>query len=436
MTSRWTRAIAIASIIGVLVGVIAAVAIPTAESTPSDPPFVGLTGPVTMGAALRPEEGQVYLRPHRGTVREELRRKDPAGGPDWVIRSMTADRMAPRGSRRPGSDGVTGTGPCLQLLREVDGKLGWIDGDNVFRPVRVRDTGLLTKCSTPNLDTRKERVQDFDSEVLLAAPTSREPRVRGQFAWGFVGPRVRTMRLRSGGETRTPKRSARWGAFLEFYGPARPAGNTSLRLRYADGKLVDTSRGVHNPIAPEGYRPSPGDAIDRASSRIIARAPDPGGGPSWGVLGTRTRKGLWCLGQAGHLIGSIVGTIDPRYGTMMGASADDNPNGCGPRAQPTNRYPVQAVSSSGAYTDIAGLAPNGDQLRLQRGRTLILGRTLDSVVRLTVTTPRDVRTVIPSEPGKGFILVYDGGFSGGRLMATAHFRDGRTQEVELPGGGF
>lgn len=435
MTKRWMRVIA-ALIVGVLAGVIAAIVIPTAESTPSDPPFIGLSGPITTASKLEPEEGQGYLRPHRGTVHEELRRKDPAGGPDWVIRSMTADRMLPKRMRRAGSDGVTGTGPCLQLLRDVGGKLGWIDGDNVFRPVGVRETGLMTKCSTPNLDTREERVQDYDSEVLLAAPRSREPVVRGQFAWGFVGPHVRTMRLRAGGDVLTPERSPRWGAFLEFYGPGRPAGNVTMRVRYSDGKLVDTGRPFRDSIAPRGYTPAPGDAVDRSRSTVIARAPDPGGGPSWGVLGVRTKQGLWCLGQSGHLLGNIVGTIDPRYGTMMGASADHNPNGCGPRAQPTKRYPIQAVSSSGGYTDVAGLAPSGDRLRLQRGRTLIFGRTLDDVVELTVTTPRDVRTVIPSEPGKGFLLVYDGGFPGGKLVATAHFRDGHTQDVELPGGGL
>lgn len=434
MTNRWTRMVA-ALMVGVLAGVLAAIVIPTAESTPSDPPFVGLTGPVTTKPKLVAELDQGYLRPHHGTVHEELRRKDPAGGPDWVIRSMTADRMMPKRLRRPGSDGVTGTGPCLQLLRDVGGKLGWIDGDNVFRPVGVRETGLMTKCSTPNLDTRKQRVQNYDAQVLLAAPTSREPVVRGQFAWGFVGPRVRSMRLRAGGEVLTPDRSPRWGAFLEFYGPGRPAGNVSLRVRYADGRVVYTGGPLRRRHAPRGYTLAAGDAIDHNRSRVIARAPDPGGGPSWGVLGVRTKQGLWCLGQAGHLLGNIVGSIDPRYGTMMGASADHNPNGCGPMAQPTKQSPIQAVSSSGSYTDVAGLAPNGDQLRLQRGRTLIYGRTLDDVVELTFTTPRDVRTVIPSAPGKGFLLVYDGGFSGGPLTATARFRDGHTQTVELPGGG-
>lgn len=435
MTRPWTRAIA-AIVIGMLVGVFAALVIPTAESTPSDPPFAGLPGPIVTKPALEPEDGQLYLRPHRGTVHEELRRKDPAGGPDWVIRSMTADRMVPKRMRRPGTDGVSGSGPCLQLLRDVGGRLGWIDGDNVFRPVHLRDMGLMTKCSTPNLDTRKQRVQEFDSEVLLAAPTSREPAVRGQFAWGFVGPRVQRVRLRSGGETRTPVRSARWGAFLEFYGPSRPAGNTSLRIRYADGKVVDTARRLREQLRPRGHAPGHDDAIDQATTMVIARAPDPGGGPSWGVLGTRTRHGFWCLGQAGHLLGDIVGTIEPRYGTMMGASAEDLPNGCSPGARPTNQWPVQAVSSSGNSTDVPGLAPNGDQLRLQRGRTLIFGRTLDDVVSLTITTPRDVRTVIPSEPGKGFLVVYDGNLVGGGVRATARFRDGRAREVDLPGGGF
>lgn len=424
MTKSWTRVVA-ALMIGILAGVVAAVVIPTAESTPSDPPFVALTGPITTKPPLRPLPGTVDLRPHPGTVREELRRKDPAGGPDWVLRSMTADRMVPKRFRRPGSDGVSGTGPCIQLLRDVGGKLGWIDGDNVFRPVPVSAAGPMSKCSGPNLDTRRQRVQLFSSELLVSAPTSWEPTIRGQVAWGFVGPHVRRMRLRAGGEVRTPERTPRWGAFLEFYGPKRPAGHVSLRIRYEDGKVVDTGmgRGARRPT-------------DGAFSGVIARAPDPGGGPSWGLHGERSKDGSWCTSSTGHLLGDVIGFIDPKYGVMQGASAGLGSGRCGPGQQPTKAMPIMAMSSSGSYTDVAGLAPNGEQLRLQPGRTLIFGLTHPDIVSLTITTPRDVRTVIPSQPGHGFLVVYDGGFAGGKVTATAHFRDGRTQDVELPGSGF
>ena len=42
---------------------------------------------------------------------------------------------------------------------------------------------------------------------------------------------------------------------------------------------------------------------------------------------------------------------------------------------------------------------------------------------VTIRTPRDVRTLIPSE---GFVMaVYDGQFPGGKVTATARMRDGK-----------
>jgi hypothetical protein len=45
------------------------------------------------------------------------------------------------------------------------------------------------------------------------------------------------------------------------------------------------------------------------------------------------------------------------------------------------------------------------------------------VVTVTIRTPRDVRTLVPSAK-HAILAVYDGRFPGGKVTATARFKDG------------
>jgi hypothetical protein len=68
------------------------------------------------------------------------------------------------------------------------------------------------------------------------------------------------------------------------------------------------------------------------------------------------------------------------------------------------------------------------------GRTIITGTADADVVSVTLTTPRDVRTLRPSGPAHAFIVVYDGQFFRAALTATIELRNGRTVTEQVPNG--
>jgi hypothetical protein len=56
------------------------------------------------------------------------------------------------------------------------------------------------------------------------------------------------------------------------------------------------------------------------------------------------------------------------------------------------------------------------------------------VERVTLQTPRDVRTLVPSPLGHAILAVYDGTFPAGELVLTAHLKGGRTWRERFPLG--
>ena len=63
--------------------------------------------------------------------------------------------------------------------------------------------------------------------------------------------------------------------------------------------------------------------------------------------------------------------------------------------------------------------------RTQDTRLVFHGRVYPDVVSVTIRTPRDVRTLVPTSPAHAVLAVYDGLFPGGKVTATARFKDGR-----------
>lgn len=430
-----TRLIVLVAGVGLLVGLLFAVAIPRVSKAAPDRPFIANAGPLQTAPARQRERGpltssSVYLRAHPGTVRIDARRPDPAGGPDWVVRTFEADRMIPPASRRPGTDGVISVALCAQLGREVGGRFGWIDGTNTFRPVATASMmGAPAFCGSRKPDTRK--LPELHLVTLVDQPKSPDPTVRGSIIWGLVGQRVDRAILDAAGQRQPVRRTGEHGAFLSFFGPSRSATDPRLEVTYPGGKRFVRSLNASTP--PPGLRLPKGDEVVRGSSQVIARTSDPGGGPSWGARGIRTKKGDWCLGPAGYLVDDRIGEIDETLGTILELGDDVFPNGC-PGPGPSFAMPVQAVVGSGAYTDLPQLDPGRSELRLQPGRTYLWGRARADVERITLTTPQGVRTIEPTDPANGFIVVYDGQFKGGDLQVTAHFENGREQTLRLDSG--
>jgi hypothetical protein len=70
-------------------------------------------------------------------------------------------------------------------------------------------------------------------------------------------------------------------------------------------------------------------------------------------------------------------------------------------------------------------APGRIERRVLEGRIMFSGRVHDDVISVTIRTPRDVRTLIPSSPAHAILAVYDGRFPAGKVTATARMKDGR-----------
>jgi hypothetical protein len=64
----------------------------------------------------------------------------------------------------------------------------------------------------------------------------------------------------------------------------------------------------------------------------------------------------------------------------------------------------------------------------------LYGMTLPSVKLITISTPRDVRTIAPSPRAHAFVTVYDGTFASGKITITATFANGTRVTQSQPAG--
>ncbi len=418
-------ALAIALLVGVGAGGTAAALIPAAESASLDGAFAAPSGALRSAPAGQRERGPkdregVHLTPERGSVQVLIRREDPAGGAPWLVRGFDARQQ------RPGIDHVPLR--CVQLGREVAGKFGWIDGDHVFRPVSLR-----SRSGIPNQCRAAREAGGFGAILKLATlldrPTSATPTVRGSVLWGTAGSEPGPIKLTANGRTRRVQ-PGRSGGFLEFYGPARSVVGARLREGSPGGRVIASVArdAVPNaPLMPERRR----SGLRLGTAQVIARAPDPGGGPSWAVTGVQRRAGGWCTSLLGNLIGTHVGDVAGRLGLLMEAPPDRGWNRCMEGENPTREWPVALTPSGGRYLTVPDKQRGVAEQRLLPGRTILWGRAMPSVESVTIRTPRDVRTLRPSGPARGLIAVYDGTFPmGSSADVTVRFQDGSTRQIQ------
>ena len=364
----------------------------------------------------------------RSSIAVTLHASDPTGGPGWALRSWIA-RIDPRvrvGGRRDLVCFAIGTQRGAELVEPRAGGTS-----------RVVGTGQRDgNCREPR--PTLPQLPGVVVRTYVDDPEAPDPRPTRVVVAGMIAQGVRSAQLLGAGQPR-PLELDRHGAFLVVLGPEH-AGST-LRLREVRaGGAVQTSVVSDLGIQCE---PRPGRSV---------RVADPDGGPSWTIgygrivntFRTGTNRGTSLLGPIGggrcRYIGRLAGerlafAIDGetwlRYGAYgfswspaterkgRGLTLEVQGPGSGPeRAQATGRASAAQVAR-----------------RTLPGRTIVMGTASSDVTSVTLTTPRDVRTVRPGAGGV-FLAVYDGPFYGGTVRATAHLKNGRDTTVTRPASGF
>lgn len=355
------------------------------------------------------ERTDIELRVRKGTMRHRDR-KDPGGGPTWRLRTFVADRIVKPRSRRKGVDPRIGTNRCAQLGRLHGGRFGWLDSDGTFRPVAPGYRGAPVRC-TPRKQLAVVRLATF------GYPGSRhdQARLRRTVVFAAAPDDVRLQARRGG------RRLARGkGSLLVLADPGvRPA---------------DVQVGA---VPPDRTPPQPSDgpAVDPAKLRVIARAADPAGGlPLVALLkDPKAKRRTVCFGTALRAIGDRAGAVDFALGvfreTLQGSSY-----GCGGAEPQLPDRPVGVASQIGGGVPIAGSTDDRAAQRRRRtlpGRTILAGLADPAVRSITVRSPQDVRTLRPTGPQHGYLVVYDGAFTSGEFTITSTLASGRTVDQQV-----
>jgi hypothetical protein len=344
---------------------------------------------------------------------------DPAGGPDWALKAFDAERVAlDRPARTLAGAKVIGRNRCVQLGRVQDGAFGWIYADGRFRRVPAgSEYGLIlcTGLERPKLSAQMKETLD------LANPA--EPKLTRALVWG-IAPDATAVSI-AGTDGADGAAQLGGDAFLKFGDPGAKAD---------DDARVEAGGHTFR-LGPSHRTPDFGGKIKfptpvPGSERIEARAPDPAGGPGWGLLVAQTREGVPCVTQPTQVAADRTGSIDLRLGLLDGRSGVA-PASCRPLGtKPDPKRACDIGWGGGSGEELEGSDAFARRARVERrllsGRTQVYGQCSDHVARIVVRTPRDVRTLVPSAVGHAFLAVYDGDFPAGRLEITAHLKDGKT----------
>jgi hypothetical protein len=418
---------------GVVVAVVVALAVPTRSTGRRAQPAAQAQGPIVVLPRRpdKPARGQLLFAPQRDTIRIGARIPDPLGGPPFAVRVFRAARFVPYGAHPSVKHArLLGHDMCAQLGRIYRGRFGWLDARRRFRPANFNyfDTPIL--CGDRWRDDRSDpRVQ---LTTLISDPTTGTARTLQSVLWGFAGPLARRVSV-----TGVPGKALKLGAegvFLSRAPREVRANELTARFTYR-GRSPESVAFAY--IA--GTRGGPGGIGDRArampgTATVEARAPDPGGGLAWGILGYKTDRGTYCVTQPGRVVGNRVGSVNFVLGTF--ADIWDVGRQCGSmlnRLPPD--WPIALGGMFGGGLTPQSLLPTEDPLsgrnerRTLPGRTVVFGVARPNVRELTLATPRDVRTLIPSKRAHAIIVVYDGTFPTGKTKVTATMADGSHQTV-------
>lgn len=383
-------------------------------------PERALAAPVA-GGVSRTAAQRVPIPPI-GPVTIVARADDPGRAAPWAVRRLV--------SRAQGNDAY----PCLQLGRLDGARFGWIAPGRPFRLARFDQADVPTRCGEHFL----RGLPQLSTITLTTDATAGLPQPDRTIVWGALPPGIASARLSDG----TELRAGAHGTVLAVL-PGRPVGAPHV------AGTLRTRGGASRPFAFPGFDRytglPPSHEDDRVRRRlreagspvsdrieIAARVPDPAGGAAWGILTAPSTRGGTCFSVPGRIVGTRLAHVDPHLGI-----AQQSPFGqeldCVQRRAPTAAQPLRmnVLLSSIPDEDPTGTT----QLRRLNDRTVLHGRTTADVAAVTITTSRDIRTVVP-DPRTGVVIaVYDGTFPGERLKVTATLRDGRQRTVLQASGG-
>ncbi len=350
------------------------------------------------------------------TQRETVRVQDPAGGPQWVLRSW-------QGLPNPKAPGARAEGDTHIYCFEF----GVLDGGKLVlprtggTPIPWASPGTLAagseeeRCNGASTLARKGPL--FSAVTYLADPYAYAPQPLRTIVSGQLPPGASRPLLLGAGAPRPLQADANL-AFLIVL-PGR-YWKTPLHVAYTrDGHIFGLpKRGSAASAKPPSTAPE-------------ARAPDPDGGAPWGFLVRASGFNAF-----GRIVDGRLADIEEARGTVISQAVEF---GSGVRQSPGERQQVlfnaQTVGVEGGLDMSApALTPPEIERRTLPGRTIITGVALPDVASVTLTTPSDVRTLRPSGPRHLLIAVYDGAFYQGQSSATIRLRDGRTLTEPVDNG--
>ncbi len=353
---------------------------------------------------------QPFEIPIRSSVRTTLTAKDPAHGPTWVLRSWEATPIA--SAFRSGSPNPDSPHPAMptHFVCEEAG-IHW--HGRLVEPALNGQPTVLTfggdaagqgGCSDPPTKPTLTAYAYVNNTDLYAPQPSRTV-VFGLVPQGSTGAtllgagRPRRLQIDPNGAVFTLLPGRYWATALQ------------LRATLASGRTSTTT--LFQPFKPV---------------KPIAIAPDPDGGPPWGfTVGPNNFQ------QSGEFVDGILAYVSAQ-GRLMTGGQSSGGGTAAPGHSPLKILTPQSVSPD---TNADGtLSEPQIQRRTLPDRTVIEGTAGADVKSITLRTPRDVRTLIPSGPQHAFIAVYDGYFYDSVVTATALLSNGRTVTETVPGATY
>jgi len=345
------------------------------------------------------------------TVRETLRAKDPAGGPEWALRSW-------QGLPNPRANFGAGYHPKRFICVQV----GAVENHRLLEPrpgkaalrlsVGADSEAGVGGCNAPSDLKRFGPLAEAVSYV--DDPYAYSPRPLRTVVWGMLRLDATHPVLLGAGAPRALALDANH-AFLAVL-PGR-YWDAPLRISAViDGRTVTRSAVQSFPGPPATPQ---------------ARAPDPNGGAPWGFA-----AGANSSTDYGRIVDGRFAVIEARNGSLHNGP-DGWSGGGGPalRKPPPVRFDSNGGPEEGPFAEHATALPRPEiERRTLPGRTIVTGVADADVVSVTLATPRDVRTLRPSGPQHVLIVVYDGQFFRGEIAATVELRDGHIVTEAVPNG--